>query len=172
MAAKGSELAGLLRSLPVVLPASGSCAPLDTSQLAFKRTELEGVPDRLEIPLDHLKMFPEEPSPFELPPPTVPSAPPPPPPPPPLPVFVRQAPKPPSAWPRSAPTVATPREPIKSKKPARKWPFAIDALVFLGLVVMLSPLGKHPLVQGARGQTSRGVAIAMHGVERALDSIR
>ena|SRR5688572_19642081 len=90
MTAKGSELAGLLRSLPVVLPASGSCAPLAPESLAFRRTELDGVPDKLEIPIDNLKLFPEDPAPFELPPPSEPTPPfRPSPPPPPLPVFVQ-----------------------------------------------------------------------------------
>ncbi len=166
MGEKASELAGLLRSLPVVLPASGSCAPLDPASLSFQRTELAQIPN-VEIPLDKLKLFPEEPPPFELPPPSVP-----PPPriqtPAPPPVFVHEAPRPPSAWP-SAQKRRQPAVPLevekKRKRSGSRGMIVLDVLVLLSLALGLayrSPLGKHPIVKAKTAQATAYASSQLH----------
>jgi hypothetical protein len=153
-----SEIARMLGLLPVVLPASGSCAPLEPSDLSFSGHKPEVAAP--EIGTERLQTFPDIVLPMNLPPP------------PPAPgVAALLAPMSANV---SLPWSAEARARVSS----RRWPWALDALVVLALLavgVLQSPLAKHPTVRPyAEATTStvdRGWRAAAPTVQQAIASV-
>ncbi|MDF2696638.1 MAG: hypothetical protein K0S65_5021, partial [Labilithrix sp.] len=125
-----AEIARMLGALPVVLPASGSCAPLEPSDLSFSGHEPKVAAP--EIGMERLQTFPDVAPPLNLPsPPPSPS------------VVALLAPV--------APNEAMPWSP---KRAPRRWAWALDAIVVVGLLcgaTLRSPLASHPVVRPYAG---------------------
>ena len=151
-----AEIARMLGALPVVLPASGSCAPLEPKDLSFTRAKPEVAAP--VIAHERLQTFPDIEPPMVLPPP-----------PPSAGAIMLLAPIPPGSavpW--------TSDEPA----PKRRWAWALDALVVLAtaaLVVIRSPLAQHPVVhpyaEAATIKAVQGWHSATSAVERGAASI-
>jgi hypothetical protein len=148
-----SEIARILGLLPVVLPASGSCAPLEPSDLSYSGREPQvAVP---EIGTERLQTFPDIVLPMELPPP----------------------PPPPSVAALLAPMSASVALPW-SRRAESRWTWALDAIVVLavlGVVTLRSPLASHPTVrpyaEAATSIVARGWHSTAPTVRRAVVSV-
>ena len=150
-----AEIARMLNALPVVLPASGACAPLDPSDLTFSGPESKVAAP--SIPYERLQTFPDIEPPMDLPPPPPSAA-----------AIMLLAPIPPgSAVPWS-----------KKQAPRRRWAWALDAMIVLAtaaLVTVRSPLADHPVVhpyaEAATVTVLDGVHAAGRTFERGVTSI-
>ncbi len=151
-----AEIARMLGALPVVLPASGACAPIDPADLSFTKREPElAVP---QIAHERLKTFPDIEPPMALPPP-----------PPSAGAIMLLAPIPPGSavpWSEAPP----PR--------SRRWAWALDAMIVLAtaaLAIVRSPLAEHPRVQpyavAATTTIVQGWHAAASSVERGVATL-
>ena len=152
-----AEIARILNALPVVLPASGSCAPLEPEDLSFSKREPEVQAP--VIPHERLQTFPDIEPPMALPPP-----------PPSAGAMMLLAPIPPGS-----------AVPWASEEPVRRgsrWGWVLDLMIVLAtaaLVVIRSPLAQHPVVQpyaeAATVEATHGWQMASHAVDRGVRSI-
>lgn len=151
-----AEIARMLGALPVVLPASGSCAPLSPNDLSFKKHEAAVAAP--VIAHERLQTFPDIEPPLALPPP-----------PPSAGAIMLLAPIPPgSAVPWSSDEPA----------PKRRWAWVLDAMIVLAtaaLVVLRSPLAQHPVVhpyaEAATVKAVHGWQLATSAVEHGVANV-
>ena len=152
-----AEIARMLGALPVVLPASGACAPLEPSDLSYSKREPELAAPT--IPFERLQTFPDIEPPMALPPlPPSPGA------------AMLLAPIPPGS--------AVPWSSEGDRVPRSRWAWALDAVIVLAtaaLVIVRSPLAEHPIVhpyaEAATATVVQGYRVAANRVERGVAAI-
>ena len=144
-----AEIARMLNALPAVLPASGSCAPLEPKDLTFSRREPEVVAPT--IPFERLQTFPDIEPPMALPPP-----------PPSAGAIMLLAPIPPGS-----------AVPWSEARPERRWGARVlDLMVVLATAALLtvrSPLAEHPVVHPYAQAATVSVAEGWHLVGRTVE---
>jgi hypothetical protein len=153
-----ADIAQMLRALPVVPPALGRCAPIEPSDLTYRRGHEYALPAP-EIATDRLQTFPDFIPPL-------------------LPAAAAHEPSPTVTALLAPPPVDAPMPWGAKRRERRAGAIALDVLVVFALaaiVLLHSPLARVPQVrpysQAANGAIARQVGAARPVVARAVHAV-